>query len=108
MAQKKTFQYKKRLAAIFASFAILTVGTLSLLQSMAIDYYSVVNTLEKALPASCILGLIGWVMGAVLDQPRRRPKSGYTNMLVRELMNKEIGESEEEGSEEEESAVGEA
>lgn len=82
---KKVIAQRKRLAAIFVSFAILIIGTTSLLENMSLDYYSVLGTLEKILPASIALGGLGWVMGMVLDKPRKRPKSGYTNMFINEL-----------------------
>lgn len=78
---KKVLQERKRLAAIFASFAILTMGTASLIQSMSLDYYSVLNTLQKIIPASIIMGGLGWVMGMILDQPRRRSRINYGNLL---------------------------
>lgn len=96
MANKKKFQYKSRLAAIFASFTILITGAASLLGAMSLDYYSVLGTLQKAIPASFVMGTLGWVMGAILDQPRRRPKEGYTNMFVKELMKKELEKMEDE------------
>lgn len=77
---KKAILQKKRLAAIFASFAILSVGTLSLSQSMSIDYYSVLNTLEKVFPACITLGGIGWVMGMILDKPKKRQLVSPPNM----------------------------
>lgn len=79
---KKVLQERKRLAAIFASFAILVMGTASLIQSMSLDYYSVINTLQKIIPASVIMGGLGWVMGMILDQPRRRSRLNYGNMLT--------------------------
>ena len=101
MAKKKNIPYRHQLSAIFASFAILFVGGLSLLENMSLDYYAVLGTLQKVIPASLVLGAIGWVMGAVLDQPRRRPKGGYTNFFVNELMKKESASSEDGVSEEE-------
>lgn len=78
---KKVLQERKRLAAIFASFAILIMGTASLLQSMSLDYYSVLNTIQKVVPAGIIMGGLGWVMGMILDQPRRRQRLSYGNLL---------------------------
>jgi len=83
---KKVISQRKRLAAIFASFAILVMGTTSLLESMSLDYYSVLNTLSKIIPASLALGGLGWFMGMVLDKPRKHNRSGYNNLLMNELM----------------------
>lgn len=85
---KQAIQERKRLAAVFASFAVLIFGTASLVQTMAIDYYSVTDTLTKVLPESFIIGGLGWVMGMILDQPKKRRKSSYHN-LVSELMKNE-------------------
>lgn len=92
----KTVSQSRRLAAIFVSFAILFVGTLSLLESMSIDYYSVLNTLQKILPASLAMGCIGWIMGGILDKPRNNKKSTiYNKLYLNELINQdEITEGE--------------
>lgn len=86
---KKYLQERKRLAAIFASFAILIFGTASLLQSMSLDYYSVLSTLVKVIPASIIIGGLGWVMGMILDQPRRRSRINYGNLIAQKLVSKD-------------------
>ncbi len=78
---KKSVSQKKRLAAVFASFSILIMGAASLFQSMTLDYYSVLGTLEKIIPASIILGGLGWVMGVILDKPKRKiGRSFYNNI----------------------------
>lgn len=83
---KKVIPQRKRLAAIFASFAVLIMGAASLLRTMSLDYYTVLCTLQKVLPASLALGGLGWIMGMVLDRPRRRGRVGMNNMLMSELM----------------------
>jgi len=92
MAQKKGLQNRQKLAAVFASFTILMVGALSLLESMSLDYYSVLNTLEKVIPASLIMGGLGYVMGMILDQPKRRSRTNYSNFYINELMKKDSQE----------------
>lgn len=88
MAQKQGLQNRQKLAAVFASFTILTVGTLSLLESMSLDYYSVLNTLGKVIPASIIIGGLGYVMGLILDQPKRRKRTSYSSFYVNDIMKK--------------------
>lgn len=83
---KQGISQRKKLAAIFASFTVLIVGTASLLESMSLDYYSVIGTLGKILPASLALGGIGWFMGIILDKPRKRSKISYNNLLLNEMM----------------------
>lgn len=84
---KKNISQRKRLAAVFASFSIVIVGTVSLLESMSLDYYSVLNTVEKIIPACLALGSLGWVMGAILDRPKKRNKAGHNNLFLNEIMN---------------------
>jgi len=81
----KIILQRKRLSAIFASFAILIMGTVSLFESMSLDYYSVWNTLGKVIPASIIIGGLGWMMGMILDRPKKR-KSNYNNLFLGDLM----------------------
>ena len=91
---KKVILQRKRLAAIFASFAILIIGTASLLESMSLDYYSVLNTLQKIIPASLALGGLGWFMGMILDkQKKHRGRGGHNNLFINELMKNTASET---------------
>lgn len=83
---KKGISERKRLAAIFASFAVLIMGTASLLESMSLDYYTVLATLQKIIPAGLALGGLGWFMGMILDKPRRHSRGGLNNLFINELM----------------------
>lgn len=91
---KKGISQRKRLAAIFASFAVLIMGTASLLESMSLDYYTVLATLQKILPASLALGGLGWFMGMILDKPRRRSRGSLNNMFINELMKNASAETQ--------------
>lgn len=93
---KNVISERKRLAAIFVSFSILFMGAASLLQSMSLDYYTVLNTLGKIIPASLIMGALGWVMGMVLDKPRTRKSSGYNNLFLHDVIRKEMTDEESE------------
>ena len=84
MSEKK-IPYKHRLAALFTSFSILFMGGGSLMRSMSIDYYTVLGTLVKVIPACITMGLIGWVMGMILDQPKRRTRISYGNHFASDL-----------------------
>lgn len=112
MANKKALKYRYRLMLVFISLTILIVGSLSLIESMSLDYYSVLGTLVKIGPAAFVMGALGYVMGFVLDQPRRGPKAGYTNYFVQEMMKKELesgdfgeGEDDFEGGEDDEKEI---
>ena len=90
MAKKnKKTPEKIRLSAIFASFAILTVGTVSLIENMSLDYYSVLGTLHKVIPAGITLGGLGWIMGMILDRPKKSFSSGYNNLFLNNIMKNE-------------------
>lgn len=83
---KKIILQRKRLAAIYASFAILIVGAASLFRSMSLDYYSVLSTVEKVLPASVAFGCLGWIMGLILDRPKKRNGIGYNTLFLNEII----------------------
>lgn len=84
---KKVMPQRKRLAAVFASLSILVIGSMSLFESMSIDYYSVVATLQRVIPASIIMGGLGWVMGMILDKPKKKGSSiGYSNSFLNNII----------------------
>lgn len=83
---RKIISNRKKLAAVFASFSIIIMGTVSLLQSMSIDYYSVLGTLAKVIPAAFTLGCLGWVMGMVLDKPKKGSRFAYNQLLLDDLL----------------------
>lgn len=90
---KKPIQQRKRLAAIFASFAILIMGSVSLFQNMSIDYYSVLGTLQKIIPASIIIGGLGWVMGMILDRPKKRSITKYNSLYLKTLAKEDFAQN---------------
>ena len=91
--KKEKIVYKKRLSALFAWGALLLVGATSLLDSMSLDYYSVMGTFQKAIPACVVLGAIGWLMGTVLDMPKRGNRIGYSNSFINQMVkeNSDLG-----------------
>lgn len=92
---KKGLSQRKRLAAIFASFSILIIGTLSLAETMSIDYYSVLNTLQKVIPASVIIGSLGWVIGMILDKPKKARRISFNDTFLNNVMKDEIPDMSE-------------
>jgi type III secretion system FlhB-like substrate exporter len=87
---------RKRLAAVFASFAILIYGTASLMCDMAINYYTVLDTLEKIIPSTVVIGGLGWVIGMILDKPKRHNRMIYNRpMLSDYLRTSNLGASTE-------------
>ncbi len=83
---EKVLPERKRLAAVFASFAILIYGSVSLFQDMAINYYTVIDTLEKVIPSSFIIGALGWVTGMILDKPKSAHRLNYSSALLNDYL----------------------
>ena len=98
---KQPIPERKRLAAIFASFTILILGTISLIENMTIDYYSVIGTLQKVIPSSIIMGGLGWVMGMILDKPAPKSLKKYNNMYLKALASHHKSENDSENSKKE-------
>ena len=94
MAKKKRLSERKRLAAIFVSFTILLVGAISLSENMSIDYYSVMDTVQKIIPASIVMGALGWIMGMVLDKPQGSRKIN-SNLFLDQMMKNDLTQSQE-------------
>lgn len=90
---KKGISKRKRLAAVFASFSILIMGTVSLFRSMSLDYYSVLNTIQKIIPASIALGGLGWIMGMILDKPKKRGRIGHNALFLNEIMKNNLADA---------------
>ncbi len=84
-----------RLAAIFSSFTILACGGLSLFNSMSINYYTVLGALKKVIPAVIALGSLGWVMGMILDAPKRKKITAKKYKMAMEMPNTPIDISAE-------------
>lgn len=78
---KKSISQRKRLTAVFVSFTVLIIGTLSLVESQTLDYYSVLGTLEKLIPASIVFGGLGWIMGMILDKPKKVQRIDYNTLF---------------------------
>lgn len=69
-AEEKT-TYHRTLSTLFASFSVMAFGVLSLLNSFSMDFYSVIYMLSIVIPASILLGLIGYAIGIFFDNPDR-------------------------------------
>ncbi|MDD3436550.1 MAG: hypothetical protein PHC64_05295 [Candidatus Gastranaerophilales bacterium] len=91
---KKKLPQRKKLAAVFVSFTILLVGGVSLSRSMSLDYYTVLSTLQKLTPACLALGGLGWVIGMILDKPRRRQRVDYNSLFLHDVMKSNISTDE--------------
>jgi hypothetical protein len=90
---KKQMPQRVRLCALFVSFTILIMGGVSLFENMTIDYYSVLGTLTKIIPASIAMGGLGWVMGMILDKPKKASTIKYNNMFLKNVVKGELPEN---------------
>lgn len=90
MSKSKVIPQRKKLSAVFASFAILIMGTASLTRSMSLDYYTVLCTLNKVMPAAFALGALGWVMGMILDKPKRRSPINYNKLFLSDVVKEDF------------------
>ncbi len=87
MAQKIT--QRKRLCALFISFTIVIMGAISIYENMSFDYDTVFGTLQRMFPACVVMGFLGWIMGMILDKPRKKGISSYNKLMMQELMKKD-------------------
>lgn len=86
---KLPIQYKKQLPAGLGCMALLLFGSASLIKAGSVDYYTVIGTLIKAVPASLIIAGLGWVMGSILDRKTRRGRLssfGLGNIVLDDMV----------------------
>lgn len=65
--QDDTFKYSKTLSSLFCSVSILALSVLCLLNSLSIDFYSMLVLLKVVLPASFCFWFLGFTIGKILD-----------------------------------------
>ena len=87
MAKKIT--QRKRLSALFVSFTVVIMGAISIYENMSLDYDTVLGTLQRMFPACIVMGFLGWIMGMILDKPRKSGLSSYNKLMMQELMKKD-------------------
>ena len=94
----KRKKYKNALAAIFICFTILIVGTFSIIENGGITDYAVYGAFNKIIPACIVMGILGWLIGKMLEAKPIIPKKdfGYSNSLIEELMREDSGGTPEE------------
>jgi hypothetical protein len=61
------FQYSKALSSLFCSVSILALSGLCLLNSLALDFYTMIVLLKVVIPASFCFWFLGFVIGKILD-----------------------------------------
>lgn len=62
--------YSKSISILLASFTLIAVGALAFIDSMSFSCGTMQHVLYKAIPASVALGLLGFLIGAILDNAR--------------------------------------
>ncbi len=59
--------YSKELSVLWTSVAIVVFGTIVFCTSFSIDAETVKFTIIKILPYSLVLGIMGYIVGKILD-----------------------------------------
>ena len=78
--------FRKFFCLLFACTNVLLVGLVVLLKHMAIDYYSVNDLLQHIFPSVFIVGAFGWVVGLILDNPKKNLIIDYKDLVMDELI----------------------
>lgn len=91
--KKKTEYYKnkssyfRRFFCIFFTCSnVLLVGIICLVKHWSIDYYSVNDALRHIFPGILILGVLGWLAGVILDNPKKKLVIDYKDLIYEELI----------------------
>lgn len=66
--------YSKKLSGILASFSVIVLLGMNLIQTMTIDVTTLKFVLIRVLPATLIMGYLGHLIGTILDNPRGKKK----------------------------------
>lgn len=64
--------YTKKLSGLFASFSILILLGVNLFTTMRIDVSTLIFVFIKVLPVSAIMWYLGYLIGKILDNPKKR------------------------------------
>ncbi len=78
--------FQKKLGSLFASFAILSFGLLSFLNSFSLSGNSVLYVLSIILPAALCLGFVGYLIGRIFDN-KKNHESFNANISIKNREN---------------------
>ena len=78
--------FRRFFCLFFACSNVLVVLAVVLLKHMAIDYYSVNDLLQHIFPSVFVLGACGWLVGLILDNPKKNLIIDYKDLVMEELI----------------------
>jgi len=82
----KSNYFRHFFCLFFVCINVLIIGTVILFKHHGIDYYSVNDLINHVFPSLAFLGLIGWLAGLILDNPRKKMIIDYKDLIYEELI----------------------
>lgn len=64
--------YSKSISVVLASLALVVIGSITFINSMSFSFGTMQFVLYKAVPAALALGLLGFLIGGILDNAKSR------------------------------------
>ena len=92
----RTNYFRKMFCVLFSAVNILVISLIVLFKHFSIDYYSVVDTIWHLFPEVVIIGMFGWIIGLILDNPRNEISVNYKDLVYEELLKSKAKMSQEE------------
>jgi hypothetical protein len=74
-------EYKKKIAAAFASLAFVIISVLVIFTGESLNIYSITSALTKSIPASFALGVLGYFMGSIFDNKKKKSTKRFASSL---------------------------
>lgn len=68
------------------SITLLIYGTCYLILNGGINFYSVSTSFERVVPQSIAVGILGYIIGSILDKPKIKRRKGVTSAELIEKM----------------------
>ena len=83
--QQKKLNHKQFFGLLLFCLTLLVYTTCYMLQNGGITYESVLGTAEDVLPYCILIGLFGYIIGSILDNPKRA-KIQETNDVINKYL----------------------
>lgn len=82
----KSNYFRHFLCLFFVCINILIIGVVIIIKHHGINYYSVQDLINHVFPGLVFLGLLSWLAGLILDNPRKRMIIDYKDLIYEELL----------------------
>ncbi len=76
---------KSTLCSSFALLTFLILSGICVFQYDYFDMHSVMSMMYRIVPATVVMGILGRMMGAILDKPKNLADSDYQTAVMQEL-----------------------